>query len=183
MSLSDELTEIAALATSFADPGEELAGILAAEPSSRTRVYLCAFTGGGERSWLALDDQGRPLHDRGLVRDTASIAALCELAAETAGGGQLEELRAQLLDLRVRENPPGIDEAEEAALALERTVGAPPRLASPTLLDDIGAATRRLELALAGGGSSPFSEAMKGAVGAVDGLVGEVEAAYKGSLR
>jgi hypothetical protein len=183
MSLSDELGAIAARAAELAAPGEELAGILAAEPASGTRVYLCAFSSGEGRSWLALDEQGQPVDDRMLVRDAASIAALCEFAAETAGGGRLEDLRAELLDLRMRENPPGVDEAEEAALALERTIGSPPRLATPGLLDDIGVATRRLELSLGGDAPSPFAEAMKGAMAAVDALLAEVDRAYKTQLR
>jgi hypothetical protein len=183
MSLSDDLSAIAARAAELAAPGEELAGVLAAEPASGARVYLCAFSSGEDRTWLALDDQGDPVDDRMLVRDAASIAALCEFAAETAGGGRLEELRAQLLDLRMRENPPGIDEAEEAALALERTIGSPPRLATPALLDDIGVATRRLELSLGGTAPSPFAEAMKGATVAVEALLAEVDRSYKPQLR
>jgi hypothetical protein len=183
MGLEEELSGIARLAAPFAGSGEELSGVLAAEPAPGERVYLCAFRGGEGRSWLALDEQGRQIERRSLVRDAASIAAMCEVAAETAGGGRLEELRGQLLELRMRGNPPGIDEAEEAALALERTVGAPPRLASPGLLDDIGTAARRLELVLAGDSPSAFAEAMKGAFGAVDGLVAEIEAGYKGELR
>jgi hypothetical protein len=183
MSLSDELSAIAARAAEHAGPGEELAGILAAEPASGARVYLCAFAAGDGRAWLVLDEEGQVVEDRQLVRDAASIAALCELAAETAGGGRLEELRAQLLELRMTENPPGIDEAEEAALALERTIGAPPRLATAGLLDDIGAATRRLELSLGGDSPSPFAEAMKGAGATVDALLGEVEHGYKAQLR
>src|SRR3712207_7331385 len=45
------------------------------------------------------------------------------LAVESAGGGDLTELRTQLVSLRLREAPPGIAEAEEAALTLERTIG------------------------------------------------------------
>jgi hypothetical protein len=183
VSLSDDLNAVAARAAELAGPEEELAGILAAEPASGARVYLCAFSSGEGRSWLALDEQGHPVDDRMLVRDAASIAALCEFAAETAGGGRLEELRAQLLELRMRENPPGIDEAEEAALALERTIGSPPRLATPGLLDDIGVATRRLELSLGGDAPSPFAEAMKGAMAAVDALLAEVDRGYKAQLR
>jgi hypothetical protein len=181
-SLSEDLAAVAARAVKLAGPGEELAGILAAEPESGVRVYLCAFASGDGRSWLALDEQGQPVDDRVLVRDAASIAALCEFAAETAGGGRLEELRAQLLDLRMRENPPGIEEAEEAALALERTIGAPPRVATPGLLDDIGGAARRLELSLGGDAPSPFAEAMKGSKAAVDALLAEIERDYKAPL-
>jgi len=81
------------------------------------------------------------------------------------------------------ENPPGVDQAEEAALALERTIGAPPRLATALLLDEIGAATRRLELALGGDSPSPFAESMKGTVVAVDALIAEIGRGYKGQLR
>ena len=91
----------------------------------------------------------------------------------------LEELRAQLASLRLTENPPGIDEAEEAALALERTLGTPPRLATPTYLDAVGLAARRLEQALGENGSSPFATAMKQGLVAIDELTAEVEGRYK----
>lgn len=176
-----ELQRIATLARTYADPDEEVTGVLAAEAEPRERVYLCAFTGAGTRSWLAFDAAGEPLVDRARIRDAVAILALCELAEETAGGGDLGELRSQLVALRVTENPPGIDEAEEAALALEGTVGAPPRLATPAHLDAVGAATRRLERAL-GDGDSPFAKAMQTAVGAVEELTREVESGYKRSL-
>lgn len=181
MPLREELERVAALAAGFAEAGEELVGVLAAEPAPGRRVYLCAFQHGERRSWLALDAAGAPLEGRLDVREAASITALCELAADTAGGGDLDELRRQLVALRLRENPPGIDEAEEAALGLERVVGAPPRLATPAYLDAVGAATRRLELAL-GEDASPFAAAMKHAVGTVESVADEVEAAYKRAL-
>jgi hypothetical protein len=183
MALDDELERIGAVAAGLAGPGEALAGILATEPDAGRRVYVCAYESGGGCSWLAVDEQGRPVEDRAAVRDAASIAAMVEIAADTAGGGDLEDLRGRLVALRLRENPPGIEEAEEAALELERILGAPPRLATPALLDDIGTATRRLELALGDELASPFAEAMKTAMGAVDELLREVEAGYKGELR
>ena len=180
MGLKDELARIAAVAVRYGDTGEELAGVLAAEPGNGRRVYLCAFRGGDDSvAWLALDDEGEPVADRAVVRGTASIVALCELAEESAGGGDLEQLRAQLITLRLTENPIGIDEAEAAALRLEQTIGAPPRVASPAYLDAVGAATRELELALGARGASPFAAALKGCVETVELFVSDVVNGYK----
>jgi hypothetical protein len=180
--LSGELNRVADEAAGLAGPGETVAGVLAAEPSPGQRVYLCAFENDGGRSWLALDAAGAPIAQRALVREAVSLAALCELAGETAGGGELEELRARLVTLRLTENPAGIEEAEEAALALETTIGTPPRIASPGYLDEIGAATRRLEHALGSNGASPFAEAMKQGMAAVEALTAEVEQNYRRPL-
>jgi hypothetical protein len=179
VTLADELDRVAEAAAGFADPGEELAGILVAEPGPGRRVYVCAFDGADGRSWLALDDERRPLRRRADVRDAVSIAALCEIAVESAGGGDLEDLRAQLVALRLRENPPGVEEAEDAALELERTIGGAPRVASAEYLDAVGQATQRLEYALGQDGPSPFAAAMKTALGTVESLSAEVEANYK----
>jgi hypothetical protein len=180
--LEDDLARTAEAAAAFAAGDERVEAVLAAETTAGARIYLCAFGGEHGRSWLALDDAGRPVDDRARVREAVSIAALCEIATDTAGGGELEELRQKLVALRLTENPPGIDQAEEAALALERVVGAPPRLATPAFLDEVGAATRRLEVAL-GGGSSPFSSAMASALAAVEALTQEVESTYKRELQ
>jgi hypothetical protein len=182
MGLQEELMRTVDAAVAFSDAGEAVAGILAAEPARGQRVYLCAFEGDGGRSWLVLDAAGRPVEERALVREAVSIAALCELAEETAGGGELEELRARLVGLRLTENPQGIEEAEDAALALEAVIGSPPRVASPAYLDEVGVATRRLEQALGTNGGSPFAEAMKQGVAAVEALTREVEGAYKRPL-
>jgi hypothetical protein len=182
VALVDDLTRIAEAATAFAAHDERVEAVLAAEPSGSARVYLCAFGGEHGRSWLALDDEGAPVDERAHVRAAVSIAALCEIAAETAGGGDLDDLRQRLVALRLTERPPGIDEAEAAALALEHVLGLPPRVAAPAFLDEIGAATRRLELAL-GEGDSPFSRAMASALDAVEALTQEVESTYKRELR
>lgn len=181
MELYADLERIAAAALDLAAPGEELAGVIPTEPAPGRRVYLCAFAGPA-RAWVAFDDDGHSLHDRALVRSAVSIAALCELAEESAGGGHLEELRAQLVSVRMTERPEGIEEAEEAALELERTLGSPPRLATPEYLDLVGTAIRRLEQALGEGPGSPFAEAMKQSTAVVAELEREVVTGYKGEL-
>jgi hypothetical protein len=181
VALQAELEAIAAAAAVLAGPGESLSGVIATEPEPGLRVYLCAFDGPA-RTWIALDAEGRAIGERGLVRRAVSIAAMCELAEEAAGGGKLEELRAQLVSLRLTERPEGIEEAEEAALELERTIGVPPRVATPARLNEIGAATRRLEDALGEGPGSPFVEAMKHGTAVAAELEREVLSGYKGVL-
>jgi hypothetical protein len=174
VALANDLERIAAAA---AEHGP-VSGVLAAEPSSGRRVYLVAFGEEDALEWLVVDDEAQPLVGRVAVRDVASIVVMCELAGELAGGGDLDELRAKLAQVRLIEQPDGIEEAEAAALALERAVGAPPRVASPAYLDGIGAATRELERAL-GEVESPFASAITSSAGAVESFVREVETRYK----
>ena len=173
MGLEEELARIAAAAAAHGS----VSGVLAAEPAEGLRRYLVSFGPAGAEGWLVLDEAGEPVDRRGDVRDTASIVALCELAGELAGGGDLEELRAQLTRVRIVEQPAGIGEAESAALELERVIGGPPRLATPGYLDRVGAATVALERAL-GETSSPFSSAIRSATGAVEEFVRDVERGY-----
>jgi len=85
VSLSEDVGRIAELAGRYAAPEEELAAVLPVEPASGERVYLCAFAqADGTQSWLALDERGSPLRNRTLIRDAASIAALVEIAEESA---------------------------------------------------------------------------------------------------
>jgi hypothetical protein len=177
MALAEDLERVAS--RSGAD------AVLAAEAQPGERVYVCSFEeADGGRTWLAFDGAGEPVTDRQRLRDAVSIIALCELAEEAAAGGDLDDLRSQLAALRVTESPPGIEEAEEAALELQRVLGAPPTLATPQRLDDIGAATRRLETALGGvGQGSPFAAAMKASTGVVEALYADVERSYRGALR
>jgi len=175
MALSDDLERIAAAAAVHG----EVTGVLAAEPAHGLRYYLVALGDGDERRWLVLDDAAQPVARRDDVRDTASIVAMCELAADVAGGGDLEELRVKLAQVRMVEQPPGIEEIEAAALALERTIGAPPRVATPAFLDEVGAATLALERRL-GQMTSPFSEALRAAAATIEEFVQDVERRYVG---
>jgi hypothetical protein len=180
VALADDLERIVTAAAASIHDEARVAAVLAAEPAPGARSYLCAFeTAAGERSWLVLDDEGVSVSRRRAVRDTVAITALCEVAAESAGGGDLDELRSQLVALRLTERPPGIDEAEEAVLALQSALGSPPHVASPTRLDSIGAAARRLERALDPTVASPFAAAMQAAQVAIEALGREVEASYR----
>jgi hypothetical protein len=178
MGLEEEIGAVRAAAVRHADPGEEVVGIVPAEPGG-SRVYLCAFQSESGEAWLALDPAGGPIADRGLVRDAVSIAAMCELAEESAGGGDLPDLRARLAELRATEAPEGIDEAEAAIAELEQTILEPPRVASIEYLDTIGRAAGRLEEALGSAGGSPFAAAMKSGLAAADDLADVVERGYK----
>jgi hypothetical protein len=151
------------------------------EPSPGERVYLCAFHGNGERRWLALDPEGAALHDRRLLRAAVSVAALCELAEESAGGGDVETLLRRLHELREAENPEGIADAETAAAELAAVLQPEPRVASAGYLDAIGVASARLERAL-GDNGSPFADAMRQGIGAAEELATEVESGYKAEL-
>ena len=77
----------------YAGEGEELAGIVPAEPRRGDRLYVCAYRAGEETTWLVLDSAGRPVHERAAVRDAVSIAGLVELAEEAAGIAAPEEPR------------------------------------------------------------------------------------------
>jgi hypothetical protein len=183
VALSDDLERIAAAAAAFAGSGERVSGVVAAEPLDAGRVYLCAYESpDGGHAWLALDPDGRPVGSRRVVQDAASLAALCEIAEESAGGGDVAALRASLAELRETEAPEGIEEAEAAALELERTLQPEPRVATTDYLDRLGAASRRLELALGDDAGSPFAVAMQQALPAVERLAAEVEQHYKGPL-
>jgi hypothetical protein len=182
VALSDDVERIAQVAQTFAEPPEELSGVVATESLSTGRVYLCAYAAGEAHAWLALDDAGVPLRDRSAVREAAQIAGLCEIAEESAGGGDLPALLARLEEIRLTDAPAGIEEAEAAARALADTIEPEPRLATPAYLDRLGAASRRLEQALGDDAGSPFAAAMQAAVPAVDELAADVERTYKGPL-
>jgi hypothetical protein len=178
VAVADDVARIAGAAAAFAAPAEELAGVLVAETLGR-RVYLCAFESADGHAWLGLGDDAQPLAELRLVREAASLAALCEVAEESAGGGHLPELRARLAELRETDAPVGIEDAEAAAASLAETLQPEPRVASSAYLDAIGSASRRLEQALGDGGPSPFAAAMQAALGSVEVLADDVEHNHK----
>ena len=183
MVLEDELERAVDAAGSHSEPGDVISAVLPTEPEPGRRVYLCAFDGAdGFRSWLAVDGEGRTVVDRAELRSAISIAALCEVAADAAGGGDLDELVARLEELRSREDQAGIADAIAAARELQHVLGDPPQLASGSRLDAIGAATRRLEKELDPTGASPFGTAMQAAQAAVAELQREIEAGYRTEL-
>ena len=85
MPLEQDLRRIAERAAVYAEEGEDVAGIVPAEPASGFRLYVCAYVSENATGWLVLDATGVPVADRELVRDAVSIAALCEVAEEAAG--------------------------------------------------------------------------------------------------
>jgi hypothetical protein len=178
MTVAEDVGRIATAAAAFAEPGEEVTGVLVAETLGRL-VYLCAFESAAGNAWLALDGNATPLAERRLVREAASLAALCEVAEESAGGGHLAGLRSRLAVLRETDRPLGIEEAEAAAATLAETLQQEPRIASGAYLDAIGSASRRLEQALGDGGASPFAAAMQSALASVEELMEDVERNYK----
>lgn len=182
MTLEEELSAAGEAAQEHAGDGEELVAVIPAEPGSGSRVFLCAYDRDGERSWLALDAAGIPIADRVLVRDAVAIAAMVELAEESAGGGDVGELRARLVELRLTDNPEGIEEAEMAAAELQEAIKPPPRVASVAYLDELGLAAAKLEQSLGQVGGSPFAEAMKTGIAASDELADDVESRYKAPL-
>jgi hypothetical protein len=85
MQFDRDLRRIAEAAVVHAAEGEEVAGIVPAEPAGGLRLYVCAYGAEEATSWLVFDATGAPVEERSLVHDAVSIAALCEVAEEAAG--------------------------------------------------------------------------------------------------
>ena len=85
MALHEELSRAATLAAEFAAPEEQVEAVLAAEPSSGGRVYVCAYADAdGARTWLVLEEEA-PVTSLTRVREVVSLTALCEVVGEAIG--------------------------------------------------------------------------------------------------
>jgi hypothetical protein len=84
MQLDRDLRRIAEAAAVHAAEGEEVAGIVPAEPAG-LRLYICAYGAAQDTNWLVFDATGTPVEERSLVHEAVSIAALCEVAEDAAG--------------------------------------------------------------------------------------------------
>jgi hypothetical protein len=119
MSLERDLRRIAEAAVRHAAEGEEVAGIVPAEPANGLRLYVCAYGAEDATSWLVLDATGVEVSDRALIRDAVSIAALCEVAEEAAG---VEPDSARVASPALLDDLGG-DKGSEVAAAVKAAAG------------------------------------------------------------
>src|SRR6516164_1218493 len=97
---------MAGQATVYADDGDAVSAVIPTEPAPGRRVYLCAVDGAdGFRSWIALDGDAAPVTQRAALREAVSIAALCEVAADAAAGGDVDGLLGRLVLPELPEAP------------------------------------------------------------------------------
>jgi hypothetical protein len=117
MELDQELRRIAEVGVTYCRDGEDLVGIIPAEPSVGVRLYVCAYRDGEEAAWLVLRADGSPVEERSLVRDVVSIAALYELAEEAAGSADDEARVPSPALLDALSGSPNVVEAIKSATA------------------------------------------------------------------
>ncbi len=123
MALADELERAAAAAAAYGP----VTAVLAAEPVGRPRATSSRSARTRQRRWLVLDAAAR-------ARRRARAGARGRLdrrplRARRRARGRRRSSRSCAPSSRrfaMTEQPPGIEEAEEAALALEQAIGAPP---------------------------------------------------------
>src|ERR1700712_2551848 len=95
MASEDQLLAAAAAAEPFGVAGEEVVGVLVADPFDHGLVFLCALGPAAEDEdddpddvpelgWIAVDGDGLALVADRRVQEAAMLAALCETAEEAA---------------------------------------------------------------------------------------------------
>ena len=159
MASEDQLLAAAA-AKPFATAGEEVVGVLVADPFDRGLVYLCALGPPAEDDdfdddevpelgWIAVDGDGLALADPRRVQEAAMLAALCETAEEAAlvpDAAEIAEAAERALALAGEERPDlraALDAAHVAALAAAAH-GDGLRVARTGYVDELADAARGL---------------------------------------
>jgi hypothetical protein len=171
----DDVLRAGERAAAHARAGERVVAVLAAETISRGVVYLCALgeqdaQGEGEAAeaalaWVALDAAGEPVRDEAVVRDAASLAALCETAEEASAALVAEDTAAaarHALELAGGESD-GLRDALREALAATEALAAESdgvRVASAAYLDRL--AGHAHDLASAAAALQPEAETLSG---------------------
>jgi MoxR-like ATPase len=156
MTLVAQLEAARDAASQLAAEGEQVVAVLAAEPGSDALVFVCAYEGAGELSYLGLDTTHQPVTDLRLVREAVTVVALAERAEEVSTATSGDELRdgfarvAQALRAAGREQEAASAEAVVARLDELAGVVEGPRVASPGYLDRVAASAGNLGAAADG---------------------------------
>ena len=159
MASEDQLLAAAAAAKPFATAGEQVVGVLVADPFDRGFVYLCALGPPAEDEdfddevpelgWVAVDAEGVALAETRRVQEAAMLAALCETAEEAAlvpDAAEIAEAAERALALAGEERADlraALDAAHVAALAAAAH-GDGLRVARTGYVDELAAAARGL---------------------------------------
>lgn len=155
MTLQDRLEQAGAAAARLAGDDEAVEAVLPAQPGTGGMLFLIAYGRDGDLSYLALDDDHRPVADRRQVRDAVAVLALVERAEEASGAVEAHRLAQAFTEsaeaLRVAGMPAEAAAAADVAGRAERlgAIAAPPRVATPQYLDGLAAAGAELRAALA----------------------------------
>jgi hypothetical protein len=160
MASEDQLLAAAAAAKPFATAGEEVVGVLVADPFDRGLVYLCALGPPAddeefdeddvpELGWIAVDGDGLALADARRVQEAAMLAALCETAEEAAlvpDAAEIAEAAERALALAGEQRPDlrAALEAVHAAALAAAAHGAGLRVARTGYVDELADAARGL---------------------------------------
>jgi hypothetical protein len=93
----DDLVDAAAVAAGYSHEREQVAAVLPVELRAAGGVALCALRRDedpAEVGWIAVGRDGRVVRRRDVVHDAASLAALCEAAADAALAADACEIAA-----------------------------------------------------------------------------------------
>lgn len=160
MASEDQLLAAAAAAKPFAAAGEEVVGVVLADPFERGLVFLCALGPAGpdddaddddvpELGWIAVDGDGLALADARRVQEAAMLVALCETAEEAAlvpDAAEIAEAAERALAIAGAERPElrtALEQTRTAALAAAAH-GEGLRIARTGYVDELADAARGL---------------------------------------